>query len=298
MKVRTTNYFVKEGFRNLKRNKVMSAASITSVVAALLVIGIFFIIVLNIDYAASSLESQIEMNVYLDEGLSNSIISAMGKEIEGLNGVEEAIFVSKDLALKNMQQKFGENSYLLEGLEDDNPLPDSFIITLINPEDAKTVAMALGAMSNIEKVAYGKEELEKLLKATYVLRIISLIIIVVLLFISIYIISNTIKLTVFARRKEIGIMKFVGATDWFVRGPFLVEGIVLGVIGGVVSTGLLGVGYYYIEGFIKKQMIGLLTLSLLPFQQVIYSMFILLIAIGLLIGTTGSFISVRRFIKV
>ncbi len=298
VKLRTGKFFIREGFRSLKRNRTMSAAAITSVIAALLVIGIFFIIVLNIDYAATKLESQIEMMVYLNDGLSENIISTMGTEIKSINGVKSAEFIPKDVALKNLEKDWGENSYLLEGLDGDNPLPDAFLITLTDPGQASSVAMSISAISNIEKVVYGKEELTKLLNATYILRMSSAVIILILLFISIFIIANTIKLTLYARRREIGIMKFVGATDWFVRMPFIVEGIVVGIIGAAVSTLILGTAYYYFSGVVKNQMIGFMSISLMPFNQIITSMVVLLITVGIIIGAVGSFISVRKFIRV
>ncbi|MGI6585012.1 MAG: ABC transporter permease [Gracilibacteraceae bacterium] len=298
MKLRTGKFFIREGFRNLKRNGTMSTAAITSVIAALLVIGIFFIIVINIDYAATKLESQIEMMVYLEDGLSENIINTMETEIRSINGVKSVEFISKDVALKNLEKNWGENSYLLEGLEGDNPLPDAFLITLSDPSKASAVALSVSSISNIEKVVYGKEELAKLLNATYVMRISSAAIILILLFISVFIIANTIKLTVYARRREIGIMKFVGATDWFVRMPFIIEGIIVGIIGAVSATAILGAGYYYCSGLIKNQMIGLMSISLIPFKQIISSMVVLLIIVGVVIGAAGSLISVRRFIKV
>ena len=298
MKLRTGKFFIREGFRSLKRNSTMSAAAITSVIAALLVIGIFFIIVINIDYAATKLESQIEMMVYLEDGLSENIIDTMETEIRSINGVKSVEFISKDTALNNLEKNWGENSYLLEGLEGDNPLPDAFLITLSDPSDASGVALSVSSISNIEKVVYGKEELAKLLNATYVMRMSSVVIILILLFISIFIIANTIKLTLYARRREIGIMKYVGATDWFVRMPFIIEGIVVGMIGAVVSTVILGAGYYYCSGLVKNQMIGFMSISLIPFNQIIVSMVILLIIVGVVIGAVGSLISVRKFIKV
>jgi cell division transport system permease protein len=298
VKLRTGKFFVRESFRSIKRNRTMSAAAISSVIAALLVIGIFFAIVLNIDYAATKLESQIEMMVYLNDGLSENIISTMANEIKAINGVKSAEFISKNIALKNLEKKWGENSYLLEGLDGDNPLPDAFLITLEDPNQAAGVAMSVSAISNIEKVVYGKEELAKLLNATYVLRMSSLVIILILLFISIFIISNTIKLTLYARRREIGIMKHVGATDWFVRMPFIIEGVIIGIIGAVVSTVLLGAAYYYFGGMLTNQMVGFMSISLMPFNQIISSMMVLLIVVGITIGATGSFISVRKFIKV
>jgi cell division transport system permease protein len=298
VKIRTTKFFIREGFGNLHKNKTMSTASISSVIAALLVIAIFFIIVMNVDYAASKLESQIEMMVYLQDNLSESIVSSIGKELKTVSAVKDVQFVSKAQALIDLNEKWGDNAYLLEGLEGDNPLPDSFKVTLTDPTEANTVALAISSISNIERVVYGKEELEKLLKATYILRISSLIIISILVFISVFIISNTIKLTVYARRKEINIMKYVGATDWFVRGPFIVEGILLGLLGSLITTLVVGVGYYYTASLIRNQMIGLLTVTLMPFGQLIGSLILLLGMVGLLIGAIGSMLSVRKFIKV
>lgn len=298
MKLRTGKFFIREGFRSLKRNSTMSAAAITSVIAALLVIGIFFIIVINIDYAATKLESQIEMMVYLEDGLSENIIDTMETEIRSINGVKSVEFISKNTALSNLEKNWGENSYLLEGLEGDNPLPDAFLITLSDPSDASGVALSVSSISNIEKVVYGKEELANLLNATYVMRMSSVVIILILLFISIFIIANTIKLTLYARRREIGIMKYVGATDWFVRMPFIIEGIVVGMIGAVVSTIILGAGYYYCSDLVKNQMIGFMSISLMPFNQIIISMVMLLLIVGVVIGAVGSLISVRKFIKV
>jgi cell division transport system permease protein len=298
VKLRTGKFFIREGFRSFKRNRTMSAAAVTSVIAALLVIGIFLIIVLNIDFAATKLESQIEMMVYLNDGLSENIINTMGTEIKSINGVKSVDFIPKDVALKNLEKEWGENSYLLEGLDGDNPLPDAFLITLTDPAQASSVAMSVSAVSNIEKVVYGKEELAKLLNATYVLRMSSAVIILILLFISVFIIANTIKLTLYARRREIGIMKFVGATDWFVRTPFIIEGIVVGIIGAIVSTAILGSAYYYLSGIVKNQMIGFMSISLMPFNQIITSMVVLLLTVGVIIGATGSLISVRKFIRV
>ena len=298
MKIRTAKFFVKEGFNSLRKNKTMSAASISSVIAALLVIAIFFVIVMNVDYAASKLESQIEMMVYLQDNLSETIISSMGKDIKEVSGVKDVQFISKAQALKDLNEKWGDNAYLLEGLEGENPLPDSFKVTLTNPSQANTVALAISSISNIERVVYGREELEKLLKATYILRVSSLIIIVILVFISIFIISNTIKLAVYARRREINIMKYIGATDWFVRGPFIVEGILLGLFGSIITSVAVGLGYYYFSNAIKNQVIGLLSVTLMPFGELISSLLLLLSAVGLLIGIIGSFLSVRKFIRV
>lgn len=276
----------------------MSIAAIGSVFAALLVIGIFLTLVLNVDYLATKLESQVEVKVYIKDGLSSEVINAMNKDIKELTGVKDCVFLSKDEALQSFSQQLGENSNLLDGLEGDNPLADSFIVTLHEPRMASNVTIAISAMSNVENVVYGKEELEKLLNITYLLRVGSLIIIMILVLISIFIISNTIKLTVFARRREVSIMKYVGATDRFVRGPFLAEGILMGIIGSIISMGVISIGYYFSAQYVKQQTIGLISISLLPVSNVFYSLSIALIVIGIAIGSFGSMISIRKFLKV
>jgi cell division transport system permease protein len=298
MKIRTIRYFIKQSLKSLWRNKAMSIAAIGSVFAALLVIGIFFTLVLNVDYLATKLESQVEVKVYIKDGLSSEVINAMNEDIKELTGVKDCVFLSKDEALQSFSQQLGENSNLLDGLEGDNPLADSFIVTLYEPRMASNVTIAISAMSNVENVVYGKEELEKLLNITYLLRVGSLIIIMILVLISIFIISNTIKLTVFARRREVSIMKYVGATDRFVRGPFLAEGILMGIIGSIISIGVISIGYYFSAQYVKQQTIGLISISLLPVSNVFYNLSIALIVIGIAIGSLGSMISIRKFLKV
>lgn len=298
MKIRTFRYFGRQSLRNLWRNKAMSVAAIGSVFAALLVIGIFITIVLNIDFLATELESQVEIKVYINDDLSTEVIDTMNEDIKGLSGVENSFFISKEKALEKFSEQLGENSNLLEGLEDDNPLADSFIVTLEDPKMASKVTMAISAMSNVENVVYGKEELEKLLNVTYLLRVGSLAIVVILVLISIFIISNTIKLTVFARRKEIGIMKYVGATDGFVKGPFFIEGILMGLIGSLISMAVISIGYYYGSGYIEQQSLGLISINLLPMKNIVYSLSFSLAVIGIVIGSAGSMISIRKFLKV
>lgn len=298
MKIRTLKYFAREGVKNVNRNKVMSFASISSVIAALLVIGIFFCIMINVTYLANGIEAQVEMVVELSNNLSPDLISGMKKSIEAVHGVKSVVFVSKAEALENMKKAMGDNKDVLNGLETDNPLPDSFKVSLNDANNADDVAFNIKSISNVVNITYGKDELNKLLKLIYVIKLSSLMIIAVLIFISIFIISNTIKLTVYARRKEIGIMKYVGATDTFVRGPFLVEGMFLGLIGGLIAALVLMPGYMSLDQFITNQMFGLFKVSILPLSQIAFNLTALLMSVGIVIGAVGSIISVRRFIKV
>ena len=298
MKLNTIKYFAKEGLGNVSRNRVMTFAAVTSSIAALLVIGIFFSLMMNVNYLADNIEAQVEMVVELNENLTPNLLTNIKKEISSVDGVKAVIFVSKAQALEEMKKAMGASKDVLLGLEDDNPLPDTFKVGLKEPRNAAAVALALRSVDKVTNVTYGQEELNKILKLMYVLRISSLIIIGVLSFIAVFIIANTIKLTVFARRKEIEIMKYVGATDIFVRGPFLVEGVILGLLGGAFSSGILILGYYNLESFVKSQMFGLFKVSILPVGSMAMDLTLLLVTAGVVIGAVGSMISVRRFIKV
>ena len=298
MKFNTIKYFAKEGLGNVSRNRVMTFAAVTSSIAALLVIGIFFSLMMNVNYLADNIEAQVEMVVELNENLTPNLLANIKKEISSVDGVKAVIFVSKAQALEEMKKAMGASKDVLLGLEDDNPLPDTFKVSLKEPRNAAAVALALRSVDKVTNVTYGQEELNKILKLMYILRISSLIIIGVLSFIAVFIISNTIKLTVFARRKEIEIMKYVGATDIFVRGPFLVEGVILGLLGGAFASGILILGYYNLESFVKSQMFGLFKVSILPVGSMAMNLTLLLVTAGVVIGAVGSMISVRRFIKV
>lgn len=270
----------------------------TSVTATLLVIGIFLMLALNFDYIATNIESQVEMKIFLKDGLSENIIEGMKNNIKAVSGVKGVVFESKTTALENLKQKFNNNSDLLEGLEERNPLRDSFIVKMTSPSYAKVISENISKMENVENVVYGKEVLNKLLRLTYALRVGCLILIGILFVISTFIIANTIKLTVFARRREISIMKYVGATDWFVRWPFIIEGIIIGIIGSIITVSALSMLYLYCMKVINGSMLGIMSFTIMPFTQIIMDMAFLITGIGVFIGFIGSMISVRKFLRV
>ncbi len=276
----------------------MSLASVTSITATLLVIGIFVMLALNFDYIATNIESQVEMKAFLVDGLGQDVIESMKKNVESLDGVKTVTFESKTQALEKFKEKFNNNSYLLEGLDDRNPLPDSLIVTMISPNNAKEISESISKMSDVENVVYGKEVLDKLLKITYALRVGCLLLIAVLLIISTFIIANTIKLTVFARRREISIMKFVGATDWFVRWPFIIEGVVIGIIGSIITVLALSSVYMYFVKTLSGSMLGIMSFTIMPFSEIVIDTTFFVTCIGIFIGFLGSVISVRKFLKV
>ena len=295
MKFRTFGYFIKEGMASLGRNSLMSLASIGSVASALIILGIFLIITLNFNFIVDTVESQVEITAYLDDSLMDEEISRIGRELIQVHGVREVTFVSREQALKEFREQLGDKEGLLAAMEKDNPLPNSYRIKTQNPEVVKDVANMIGRIDGIDEVKYGKEIVDKLFKITGIIRFVGIGVMAVLSIISIFIISNTIKLTVYARRREIEIMKYIGATDWFIRWPFLIEGMVLGFLGSLIAVGVLNVAYYYLFNFV---VLNIPIITLLPFDVFLYDLSIWFLGIGTFIGTIGSGISIRRFLRV
>ena len=236
MKPQTSEYFIQEVSRSLRRNNWTSFASIGTVAVSLFVLGVFLLLVLNMNRMAAALESQVQISVYLEDGLKADDRQDIASDIEALQGIESIRYISKDEAKARLEDRLGDQKYLLDALGDKNPLPDSFEVVVKSPDLVETAAKAIDRMNGVQEAKYGQDVIEHLFAITRLIRIFGLVLMVLLAGATLFIISNTIRLTVFARRKEIAIMKYVGATDWFIRWPFLLEGMVLGFVGGVLAA--------------------------------------------------------------
>lgn len=295
MKVRTSLYLMKEAFVSLKRNALMSFASISTVAISLLILGAFGILGVNLGYMVSALETQVEVTVYMQDEVQAEALTQAEAQIRAVNGVSEVTFVTKAEALERFRERLGEQASMLEALDDQNPLPNSFEIKVSDPEQVKQVADTLGQMQGVESVKYGREIVDKLFQMTKMLRIVGVVLLGFLVFATLFIISNTIRLTVFARRKEIGIMKYVGATNAFIRLPFLLEGMILGLIGAALAAVAL---YYAYAALLYEVHQMLAFLYLVPHYPFIFIIGGILIVSGMLIGAIGSAISLSRYMDV
>lgn len=276
----------------------MGVASVSSITAVLLILGIVLISVLSINNLANETQSQFdEIKVYLQEGLSDDDIEQIGNVISDFDGVTSVIFESKEHALEVMKKQFGDEAYLLEGLEE-NPLPNSYVVQIESLEEADIVVDRIKGINGIEDVKYYKDIIEKLISLANGVRIGGLIIIAILMIISIFIISNTIKLTVAARKREINIMKYVGATNGYIRGPFIIEGVFLGFIGAIISIVIVKYGYEYVFSIMSSKMYLLFTVYMIPPYALLKDVVILFMTIGIGIGALGSIISMKRFLNV
>ncbi len=295
MKLRTGEYFIQEVFLSLKRNNWMSAASIGTVAVSLFVLGVFLILVLNMNRLASSLESQVQISVYLADDLKKADRDDLAFDIKNMQGIESIKFVSRDEAKERLAQRLGDQKYLLDALGEQNPLPDAFELTVKQPDMVETAAKAIEKMPGVEAAKYGQDVVENLFAITRLMRLFGVALMLLLAGATLFIISNTIRLTVFARRKEIAIMKYVGATDWFIRWPFLLEGIVLGFVGGIIAALVLRSFYAAMAAKIYDTLAFFPLMPQYPFMNYVA---IAIILSGMAIGAIGSTISLKRFLKV
>lgn len=289
-------YSIKQAFKQLFRNKNMCTASIFSITSMLLILGLFFILVVNINLLAETTQSQFDtIQVYIEDDVSEESIYEMKNDISDLSGVDEAVIIDKEQALQIMKNRWGDNGYLLEGLES-NPLPNSIEITVDKLENADAIVTRIQSMNGIEDIKYYKSIVEKLLNITGFIQVAGMILILILIIISIVIVANTVKLTVTAREREIGIMKYVGATNWFIRGPFFVEGIIIGLIGSGISVILINIAYKKIIEAFTEQAFVMFSIGMVPQEFLINNLIWIFISLGVGIGSMGSILSMRKFL--
>ena len=295
MKLKTGEYFIQEVFHSLRRNNWMTFASIGTVAVSLFVLGVFLILVLNMNRLAGMLESQVQISVYLEDHLTDREKRQIGYDIESLQGIDSVTYVDRETAKEPLKERLGDQKYLLDALSEDNPLPDAFEVTVTTPAVVESAAGAIAAMQGVEEAKYGQDVVEHLFDITRLMRIFGFVLMGLLGGATLFIISNTIRLTVFARRKEIAIMKYVGATDWFIRWPFLLEGIVLGCIGGFIAAVALRSFYAAMAAKIYSTLAFFPLMPQYPFMN--YVTLAILLA-GIVIGAIGSVISLKRFLRV
>lgn len=294
MKISTSEYIVRETMISLKRNSWMSFASIGTVAVSLFVLGMFLILVVNMNRMVASLESQVEISVYIKDEVSDSGIHALEERITQMQGVESVKYVDRETAMKRFRERLGDQQFLLDSLGETNPLPNSFEVRVLRPDMVRTAAEAIAEMPGVETAKYGQDVVEHLFDITRLVRLFGLALMFVLAMATLFIISNTIRLTVFARRKEIAIMKYVGATDWFIRWPFLLEGIVLGCLGGIVAAIVLRGAYRVIAAKIYDT---LAFFPLLPENPFLHYVTAAILICGMFVGALGSTISLKKFLK-
>ncbi len=296
MNVRSMSYFLQEGFRSFWINGLMSIASVVTVTLCLVLFGIYLLFSANVNHAADQLENSFEIRVHITVGTPGDKVRQIGEQIKAIDNVGGVVFFSKAEAFEEWKTQFEDKAALLEGMELDNPLPDAYKVTLEDLTAIDATIAEINKIQNISSVKNYRETIDRLVSITSVVRNISLWFMIFFALISVFIISNAIRLTVFARRREVNIMKFVGATDLFISLPFTIEGIIIGVISAILSLLLVTEGYHYIISYVANRFGS--DVSLLKIRDVIWQLIGYVSGLGVTLGAVGSMISLRRHLHV
>lgn len=290
-------YNIKQGFTQIFRNKGMSLASVFSILAMLIILGLFFVIMVNLNLFTEVIEKDYDqIEVFLLDDTSKAEAQQIVDKVKSQEGVKGVSYRTKAEALEIMKDRWGEKGYLLDSL-DKNPLPASILISVDNIEDANRIAEYAGSLKGTEDVKYYQETVEKLTTVTNFIQMGVLIVMIFMVIVSVVVVSNTVKLTVFARAKEIKIMRYIGATNWFIRGPFIAEGIIIGIIGALASTALITAIYARLVESLGDQIMAIVSCPLIPASYLAGNMLIIFLALGISIGAWGSIISMRKFLE-
>ncbi|MFR3342312.1 MAG: permease-like cell division protein FtsX [Clostridia bacterium] len=291
-------YLLGEGFRNVFHNKKSSGASLAIMCATMLIFGLFFMIIENLNNAVKTLETQQGIQVFIQKTATDAQMEQIGEQIQAIDGVNKVTFVSKEDALNQTKEKLKDKQALIAGWDESNPFKASYLVTLTDLKLSSQVQDEIKKIDNIDSIQSRDETINGLVAIANGVRIVSAVILTLLVLISIFIIGNTIKLTVHARRKEISIMKYVGATDSFIRWPFVIEGIIIGIVAALLSILVLGIAYSLITNAAANSIISTMGIKLLSFTDMTTLLVIVYMVLGIGIGALGSSISMRKYLQV
>ena len=290
-------YSVKQGIKGVFKNKTMSFISIISVSASLIILGIITSIVLNANQFIKMAEYEInEIRVSIEDNLDKSSIDNIKNDLDNIKGIQSVEFKDKETMLNDMKSSWGDDAYLLEGLE--NPLDDCYIVTLENSEDIEAVSSEISTISNIKNVEYHKDIVDNFIKISDSIKNFGSILIIFLILICLVIISNTIKTRVYSKKEEIEIIKYVGGSDSFIRMPFIVEGFIIGIIGSIIALFICVYMYKYIIENINSAISFMNNNMMISVSNIMIFLTTTLFITGITIGVVGSIISVKKHLKV
>ena len=295
MKGTSLKYLTHEGFRNVWVNRLMSLASVTVLMACLIIMGAGIMIYFNINNVVDKVQSQNVVMVYVADDVSEDETTQIGTSLKGISNVESCDFVPKEVAFQEQIQSMGGDAALFEGF-DEIPLPDAYKVTVKDLSQFENTVSQIKQINKVDSVRENSDLASKLLSLRHAVSIVSVGLVIMLFLVALFIISNTIRITMFSRKLEISIMKAVGATNWFIRWPFMIEGMILGTISGIVSLGVLW-GLYAVAEKVFAQTLSLIGFSLVPFSEYWWQILLVFVAIGLFTGGFGSLVSMAKYLK-
>lgn len=295
MKGSSLKYLTHEGFRNIWVNRLMTLASVTVLLACLVIIGVGAMAFFNIDVLLDKVEAQNVVMVYVEMESDDLATSSVGVELQKMDNVDNCEFVPKEDAFREQIESMGGDSAVFDGFTE-CPLPDAYKVTLKDLSQFSVAVDQIKAIPNVSSVRENGDLASKLLSIRRAVTIVSIGLVAMLFLVALFIIANTIRITMFSRKLEINIMKAVGATNWFIRWPFLVEGVLIGVIASALSLGVLW-GLYELAVVSFSDLLGSLGFGLVPFSQYALQIFGVFLGIGVFTGGVGSMISMNKYLK-
>jgi cell division transport system permease protein len=297
MKVRTIGRHARESFKSIARNGWMTFASVSAVTVTLILVGVFFVIMMNLNKVATTIEEDVQIRIHIDVAANKQDQQNLKSQIALIPEVSSVKFSPKEQELKDLIKSLGEEGKSFKLFEQDNPLNDVFIVKTKNPTDTMKAAKKIQKLNYVSKVRYGQGKVEKLFKFIKASRNVGVVLIFGLFFTAVFLISNTIKITIIARRREIKIMRLVGATNNFIRWPFFLEGLWLGILGSILPIVLISIAYNSAYDYLAPKLAGNF-MQILPYNPFMYQVAGILMLMGAVIGVWGSVMSVRKFLKV
>lgn len=286
----------KQSFKSMWRNRGMGLASVSSISAVLIILGFVLILIMSINSLVLDVQNKFdEIEIFLEEDISKENKKKIENFAQKEDTIESIEYISQEEAIEIMKEEWEEEADLLEGVES---LPDSYKIKVAKIEDTENIVETLNEIKGISKIKYHKDIIDKLETLAKYIRLGGIIVIVILISISVFIISNTIKITVASRKREIGIMKYVGATNSYIKTPFVVEGILFGIVAAIVSILIVYFGYGYVFDLVNERLYVLFSVVLVPAETILKDISIMFLVIGSGIGALGSMISMKKYLNV
>lgn len=294
----TNTYLIKEGYDNLKKHGSKTFSTMLIICATMIVLGIFIILLQNVNKNVETVRKEQGFQAFIDDSSTSDEIDYIKDSIKIISGVKDVKYIDKDMAFEDAKNVFKDQEYLLEGLEKVKPFPASFIVTFNDINDAAIIKTQVEKVDGITKVKYNETTIEAVITVSNIANVFLLSLGIVMLVVSTFIISNTIKLAVYSNKREIYIMKYIGATNSFIRTPFIVEGAIMGLLSAFISFVVISIIYVVIYARLPQFGTSLGIFGFIPYSQLWYQVFGIFVAIGLFVGILGSAISIRKYLKV
>lgn len=294
----TKSYLVKEGYINLRKHGSKTLSTLLVICATMIIIGIFLLLFQNVNFNVKTIREEQGLQAFIEDAATEEDILYMQDKINNIDGVKEITYITKEMGFANAKEVFKDYDYFLEGLEEVDIFPRTLVIKFDDISSSESVKQAVEKIDGIYKVQYDESTINAVIAVSKIANIFLIGVGSVLLIVSIFIISNTIKLAVYSNKREVFIMRYMGATNKFIKTPFIIEGALMGLISAITSFILVSVAYIVLYARIPDVNAALGSFGILPYSTLWYQVLIVFVALGLFIGIFGSSMSVRKYLKV